>query len=99
MGFYDGFADSQSQAGPFGFVDAGRRQRGEFVEDGLEVFRRDSNTLVPDGYDYMRPVFFKVDPNFRVRSGKFNGIFDQIDQNLLDARASGTAAPASRTPE
>ena len=35
MGFDDGLADRQTQAGSLRFADTGRRHRGKFIEDGF----------------------------------------------------------------
>jgi hypothetical protein len=84
MGFDDGLADSQAETGAFRFIYPGGGHRGKFLENSFQAFFRDANTLVSDAYGNMGRVLLNFNFDFSRSIGKFNRVFNQIDQHLFN---------------
>ena len=84
MGFDNRPADGQSETGAFGLGDTGRRNRGKLIEYGFEIFLSNTNSPIFDRHRYVGGVFFNIYFYFGIGSGKLDGIFNQIDQDLLN---------------
>jgi len=83
MALDNGLADGQAETGAFGLGDPGRWHGGKLIKYGFETFLRNSHSPVFNRYRYIGWIFNNFNPNFGSGIGKFDGVLNQVDQNLF----------------
>src|SRR5581483_11224543 len=83
------FDNGQAETGATQFAAAGLVRAKESFEDTRQVLFADPNSFILDAQDNLGVATFCLQPNLPVRSGIFQGVFQQVVQDLLQARFIG----------